>query len=343
MTIDGRVAVAGDVSLILADGAMLVVDGGIDVPAGAGFTIYAQSDGDNQGILEAYGEEFSGEGSAGIGGGCVSESEGTTAITILDGEITATGGTAEGDIGGAGIGSGGVGTPCAITITGGTIAATGGVQADDIGNGYDTTGSSFTTGENGHALITAETVLGGSVTVVPFVDVQPDDWYIDVVKYALENGLMTGVSETEFAPDLATTRGMVASVLYRLEGGPEAEDAGFSDVSADAWYADAVNWAASVGVVAGYGDAFGANDAITREQLAAILCNYAAYKGEDVSSGAALDGYSDAASVSDWAGESVEWAVAEGLLSGVTNNELAPQGSATRAQVAAMLQRFNAR
>lgn len=84
-----------------------------------------------------------------------------------------------------------------------TIAATGGVQADDIGNGYDTTGSSFTTGENGHALITAETVLGGSVTVVPFVDVQPDDWYIDVVKYALENGLMTGVSETEFAPDLA--------------------------------------------------------------------------------------------------------------------------------------------
>ena len=119
--------------------------------------------------------------------------------------------------------------------------------------------------------------------------------------------------------------------------------AGFSDISADAWYADAVNWAASVGVVAGYGDAFGANDAITREQLAAILCNYAAYKGEDVSSGAALDGYSDAASVSDWAGESVEWAVAEGLLSGVTNNELAPQGSATRAQVAAMLQRFNAR
>lgn len=427
VTIDGRVAVAGDVSLILADGAMLVVDGGIDVPAGAGFTIYAQSDGDNQGILEAYGEEFSGEGSAGIGGneedvnfgdivicggliyaeggsraagigggvrggcgeisimggditvvsdedtygagigsgyasqeggtidatggagaagigsGCVSESEGTTAITILDGEITATGGTAEGDIGGAGIGSGGVGTPCAITITGGTIAATGGVQADDIGNGYDTTGSSFTTGENGHALITAETVLGGSVTVVPFVDVQPDDWYIDVVKYALENGLMTGVSETEFAPDLATTRGMVASVLYRLEGGPEAEDAGFSDVSADAWYADAVNWAANVGVVAGYGDAFGANDAITREQLAAILCNYAAYKGEDVSSGAALDGYSDAASVSDWAGKSVEWAVAEGLLSGVTNNELAPQGSATRAQVAAMLQRFNAR
>ena len=373
VTIDGRVAVAGDVSLILADGAMLVVDGGIDVPAGAGFTIYAQSDGDNQGILEAYGEEFSGEGSAGIGGneedvnfgdivicGGLIYAEGGSraagigggglylnddvvdgAVSIVDGEVYALGGQYA-----AGIGSGADstnGSVCAITITGGTIAATGGVQADDIGNGCDTTGSSFTTGENGHALITAETVLGGSVTVVPFVDVQPDDWYIDVVKYALENGLMTGVSETEFAPDLATTRGMVASVLYRLEGGPEAEDAGFSDISADAWYADAVNWAASVGVVAGYGDAFGANDAITREQLAAILCNYAAYKGEDVSSGAALDGYSDAASVSDWAGESVEWAVAEGLLSGVTNNELAPQGSATRAQVAAMLQRFNAR
>lgn len=373
VTIDGRVAVAGDVSLILADGAMLVVDGGIDVPAGAGFTIYAQSDGDNQGILEAYGEEFSGAGAAGIGsneedvnfgdivicGGLIYAEGGSRAagigggglylnddvvdgaVSIVDGEVYALGGQYA-----AGIGSGvdsTNGSVCAITITGGTIAATGGVQADDIGNGYDTTGSSFTTGENGHALITVETVLGGSVTVVPFVDVQPDDWYIDVVKYALDNGLMTGVSETEFAPDLATTRGMVASVLYRLEGGPEAEDAGFSDVSADAWYADAVNWAASVGVVAGYGDAFGANDAITREQLAAILCNYAAYKGEDVSSGAALDGYSDAASVSDWAGESVEWAVAEGLLSGVTNNELAPQGSATRAQVAAMLQRFNAR
>lgn len=373
VTIDGRVAVAGDVSLILADGAMLVVDGGIDVPAGAGFTIYAQSDGDNQGILEAYGEEFSGEGSAGIGGN--EEDVNFGDIVICGGLIYAEGGSRAAGIGGgglylnddvvdgavsivdsdvyalggqyaAGIGSGADstnGSVCAITITGGTIAATGGVQADDIGNGYDTTGSSFTTGENGHALITAETVLSGSVTVVPFVDVQPDDWYIDVVKYALENGLMTGVSETEFAPDLATTRGMVASVLYRLEGGPEAEDAGFSDVSADAWYADAVNWAASVGVVAGYGDAFGANDAITREQLAAILCNYAAYKGEDVSSGAALDGYSDAASVSDWAGESVEWAVAEGLLSGVTNDELAPQGSATRAQVAAMLERFNAR
>ena len=328
--------------------------GKVSISRGSEITVH--NDGGGAGIgsgdqgsidaIEIYGgtiDATGGAGAAGIGSGCVSESEGTTAITILDGKITATGGTAEGDIGGAGIGSGGVGTPCAITITGGTIAATGGVQADDIGNGYDTTGSSFTTGENGHALITAETVLGGSVTVVPFVDVQPDDWYIDVVKYALENGLMTGVSETEFAPDLATTRGMVASVLYRLEGGPEAEDAGFSDVSADAWYADAVNWAASVGVVAGYGDAFGANDVITREQLAAILCNYAAYKGEDVSSGAALDGYSDAASVSDWAGESVEWAVAEGLLSGVTNDELAPQGSATRAQVATMLQRFNAR
>ncbi len=371
VTIDGRVAVAGDVSLILADGAMLVVDGGIDVPAGAGFTIYAQSDGDNQGILEAYGEEFSGEGSAGIGGneedvnfgdivicGGLIYAEGGSraagigggglylnddvvdgAVLIVDGDVYALGGQYA-----AGIGSGADSTNGSVcAIYDGKVVAASVDNGAGIGSGYDTTGSSFTTGENGHALITAETVLGGSVTVVPFVDVQPDDWYIDVVKYALENGLMTGVSETEFAPDLATTRGMVASVLYRLEGGPEAEDAGFSDVSADAWYADAVNWAASVGVVAGYGDAFGANDAITREQLAAILCNYAAYKGEDVSSGAALDGYSDAASVSDWAGESVEWAVAEGLLSGVTNNELAPQGSATRAQVAAMLQRFNVR
>ena len=285
VTIDGRVAVAGDVSLILADGATLVIDGGIDVPAGAGFTIYAQSDGDNQGILEAYGEEFSGEGSAGIGGN--EEDVNFGDIVICGGLIYAEGGSRAAGIGGGGLYLNDDVVDGAVSIVDGDVYALGGQYAAGIGSGADST--------------------NGSVC-------------------AIYDGKV-----------------VAASVLYRLEGGPEAEDAGFSDVSADAWYADAVNWAASVGVVAGYGDAFGANDAINREQLAAILCNYAAYKGEDVSSGAALDGYSDAASVSDWAGESVEWAVAEGLLSGVTNNELAPQGSATRAQVAAMLQRFNAR
>ena len=171
-----------------------------------------------------------------------------------------------------------------------------------------------------------------------FIDVAPNAWYKDAVQYAYAGGLMTGVSANEFAPDATTTRGMIVSMLARLEGVESANDAGFADVS-DEWYATAVNWAASVGVVNGYEDnTFRPNDAITREQLAAILMNYSAYKGEDVSARADLSAYTDQPSA--WAEETMSWAVAEGLISGVTNTELQPQGQATRAQVAAILQRF---
>ena len=173
-----------------------------------------------------------------------------------------------------------------------------------------------------------------------FIDVAPNAWYKDAVQYAYDNGLMTGVSDTEFAPDATTTRGMIVSMLARLEGVESANDAGFADVN-DEWYATAVNWAASVGVVNGYEDnTFRPNQPITREQLAAILMNYASYKGEDVSARASLDAYSDAENVSTWATDTMSWAVAEGYITGVTNTELQPQGSATRAQVAAILERF---
>ena len=173
-----------------------------------------------------------------------------------------------------------------------------------------------------------------------FIDVAPNAWYKDAVQYAYENGLMTGVSANEFAPDATTTRGMIVSMLARLEGVESANDAGFADVS-DEWYATAVNWAASVGVVNGYEDnTFRPNDAITREQLAAILMNYSAYKGEDVSARASLDAYSDAENVSTWATDTMSWAVAEGYITGMTADTLQPQGAATRAQVAAILQRF---
>lgn len=119
---------------------------------------------------------------------------------------------------------------------------------------------------------------------LPFTDVNDDDWFSDVVRYVYEQGLMTGTSDTEFSPNLTTTRGMIVSILNRLEGGPIAESAGFTDVADGDWYADAVNWAASEGIVAGYEDnTFRPNDPITREQLAAMLMNYAAWKGEDVS------------------------------------------------------------
>ena len=173
-----------------------------------------------------------------------------------------------------------------------------------------------------------------------FIDVAPDAWYKDAVQYAYDNGLMTGVSDTEFAPEATTTRAMIVSILARLEGVESAEAAGFADVD-DEWYATAVNWAANVGVVNGYEDnTFKPNTAITREQLAAILMNYAAYKGYDVSARADLSHYSDADSISSWANDVLLWAVAEGLLTGVTDDTIAPQAHATRAQVAAILQRF---
>ena len=171
-----------------------------------------------------------------------------------------------------------------------------------------------------------------------FIDIAPDAWYKDAVQYAYDHGLMTGVSDTEFAPEATTTRAMIVSILARLEGVTTAQAAGFADVD-DEWYATAVNWAASVGVVNGYEDnTFRPNTAITREQLAAILMNYAVYKGEDVSNRADLTSYTDQPST--WATETMSWAVAEGLINGVTNTELQPQGNATRAQVAAILQRF---
>ena len=174
-----------------------------------------------------------------------------------------------------------------------------------------------------------------------FIDVAPNAWYKDAVQYAYDNGLMTGTSANEFAPEATTTRAMIVSILARLEGVESAQAAGFADVDDNDWYATAVNWAANVGVVNGYEDnTFRPNQPITREQLAAILMNYAAYKGYDVSARADLSHYSDADSISSWANDVLLWAVAEGLLTGVTDDTIAPQAHATRAQVAAILQRF---
>lgn len=176
---------------------------------------------------------------------------------------------------------------------------------------------------------------------MPFTDVNDNDWFYDVVLYAYDNGLMTGVSATEFAPNQTTTRGMIVSMLARLEGVTSAEDAGFADVAANDWYATAVNWAASVGVVNGYeDDTFRPNAPITREQMAAILYNYADYKGYDVSARADLSDYADAASISSWAEDVLAWANAEGLINGMTATTIDPQGATTRAQTAAMFERF---
>lgn len=172
-----------------------------------------------------------------------------------------------------------------------------------------------------------------------FTDVPANHWAQAALQYVYDNGLMTGISDTAFAPEATTTRAMIVSMLARMENVTSAADAGFSDVAADDWYATAVNWAAANGIVNGISDdTFAPNDPITREQLAAMLMNYAQWKGQDTSARADLSGYSDAPST--WASEAVQWAVAEGLLAGVTDDELQPQGQATRAQVAAIMQRF---
>ena len=178
------------------------------------------------------------------------------------------------------------------------------------------------------------------VVELPFTDVSEGDWFYDPVCFVYSQGLMTGTSATTFEPNTHLTRAMLVAVLHRLEGSPQASVCDFSDVADGDWYAQAVNWAASVGVVNGFDDGtFQPNAAITREQMAAILRNYAAYKGLDVSASGSLSTFTDAASVSDWAKESVEWAVGSGLLGDYEDSTLRPQGTTTRAEVASVLQR----
>lgn len=178
----------------------------------------------------------------------------------------------------------------------------------------------------------------------PFSDVGEDDWYFGAVRYVYENGMMTGTGDGLFSPGLTTSRAMIVTILYRLEDGPAPMSAifeSFSDVQADAWYAGAVAWAGKNSVVSGYDDGrFGPDDAITREQLAAILYRYVSLKGLDVSASASLDSFTDASSVSSYADEAMRWAVGSGLISGKGNNILDPLGSATRAEAAAILMRF---
>ena len=177
---------------------------------------------------------------------------------------------------------------------------------------------------------------------LPFTDVKSGDWFYEAVQYVYDKGMMTGVSADRFAPASTTTRGMIVTVLYRLENEPAVSgDLPFTDVERGAWYADAVAWAAANDIVNGTSaTTFAPNSPITREQMAAILYRYAAYKGYDVSQKADLSGYTDAASISGYAKDALAWANAQKLITGVTDTTLNPQGSATRAQVATILMRL---
>ena len=173
---------------------------------------------------------------------------------------------------------------------------------------------------------------------LPFTDVQESGWFYDAVAYVYGNGLMNGMTDTAFAPGVTMTRGMLVTILYRMAGSPAVSGAaGFGDVPAGAYYADAAAWAAANGIVTGYdADTFAPDAPITREQLAAILYRCAGASGDN----AALDGFTDAASVSGYASGAMAWAVDTGLITGMGDGNLAPQGSATRAQTAVILMRF---
>lgn len=180
------------------------------------------------------------------------------------------------------------------------------------------------------------------VSGLPFGDVKSADWFYNDVKYVYEKGMMAGTAADVFAPNATTTRAMIVTILYRLEGSPAVTGtSAFVDVPAGQWYTDAVNWAAANQIVKGTSaTTFAPNDSITREQMAAILYRYAQYKVYDVTKKADLSGYSDNGQVSAYAKDALAWANAAKLINGVTNTTLAPQGNATRAQVSAILHRF---
>lgn len=178
---------------------------------------------------------------------------------------------------------------------------------------------------------------------VPFTDVSENDWFYADVAYVYANGLMAGTSMITFSPNVTTTRGMIVTILYRLEGEPTISGiCPFDDVKSGSYYEKAITWAAAKGIVSGYGsDLFGPDDPITREQMAVILFRYAHYKGLDVSAGEDTNilSYNDALDISEYAFPAMQWICGESILNGSDGN-LMPRGSATRAQVAAILHRF---
>ena len=189
--------------------------------------------------------------------------------------------------------------------------------------------------------IVASGALQPGASASQFTDLTSGSWYYGGVRCALENGLMTGTSARTFAPDRPVTRAMLVTILWRLAGEPYGRVSPFEDVLPGSWYAQAVSWAYDKGIVTGVtATSFQPGAPVTREQLCAILCRYAALTGKNTAAYAPLDAYTDRAQVSAYAEASVRWALQAGLLTGVGDGRLAPRSGATRAQLAVLLQRF---
>lgn len=175
----------------------------------------------------------------------------------------------------------------------------------------------------------------------PFIDVKEGQWFYDAVKYVHTHELFDGMTSTQFQPDTAMSRGMMVTVLYRMEGKPATGDCTFADVEKGSWYEDAIAWASSKGIVNGMeNNLYRPDTNITREQMITIFFRYATYKGYDVSGRATLDTFADGDKVASWATDAMKWAVKIGLIEGDDNNALNPQGNAKRSEMAAVFMRF---
>lgn len=178
---------------------------------------------------------------------------------------------------------------------------------------------------------------------LPFIDIDANQWYYESVKYCYNNKLILGTSENKFDPNGKLTRGMLVTILWRMEGSPKITNGKrFSDVKSDQYYYNAINWASSKQIVNGYESGkFGPNDNITREQLVVMLRNYAIYKKKNVSSKVELDNYKDSYKVSDYAKSAISWAISNKIISGKSNGTVIdPHGKASRAEIAAMINNY---
>lgn len=182
------------------------------------------------------------------------------------------------------------------------------------------------------------TIYRKQETPHPFTDVDGESWYQKAVQYCYTNDLMNGMAPTEFAPKAPTTRAMAVTILYRMHGSPQAGGHSFADVSPDAYYEDAVAWATEAGIVQGIGDgSFAPDRSVTREELISMLARYAAYLGRDTRAEDHTAAYADGEQISDYAVAPMNWALQEGLINGMSETVLSPQGTTTRAQVARMM------
>ncbi len=238
-------------------------------------------------------------------------------------------------------GSAQAGTTVTVTVQPNTGYTLGTLSIRDSQNNtvnYTSLGNnrySFTMPESGVTVLAVFTQAS-----LPFTDVATTNWYYEAVRYVWENDLMQGTSSTTFGPNVTTTRAMVVTILWRLEGEPTVDyTLNYNDVASGVWYTEAVRWATANDIVLGYDGGFHPSDSITREQMAAILYRYADYKGYDLTANGDLSGFADGSQVSSWAQTNLEWAVGKGLLVG-SANQVDPQGFATRAQVAQILMRF---